>query len=64
MSMNEDRHTDRGDGDRTAQPAEEKVERRPYQAPRILSRVRRESIAGFRGKATADVCGTLGPANS
>lgn len=48
MSMNDDRHTDRSDGDGTAKPAEDdEVKRRPYQAPRILSRERLESIAGF-----------------
>lgn len=64
MSMNDDRHTDRSDGEATAQPAVEEVQRRPYQAPRILSRERLESIAGFCGKATAGACGNLGPANS
>lgn len=63
--MNDDRHTDRSDGDGTAKPAEDdEVKRRPYQAPRILSRERLESIAGFCGKATAGACGNLGPANS
>ena len=64
MSMNENRHTDRSEGDGMTQPTEEGRKLRPYQAPRILSRERLESIAVGCSKATPGACGGSGPANS
>lgn len=64
MSTNEDRRANPSDGDGVRPIPDGEPKRRPYQAPRILSREPLEAIAGFCAKVTPGTCGTMGPANS